>query len=1121
LSIVDIFASGASFVKSFRAFRALRPLRVVRRYENLKVIVESIFKSLPNIMNVLLVTMLFYVIFGILGVQLFGGLFFRCESPDRLIVHEDVDRAQCDEWASVAYQFMNVTNANNTVVETYVGRANATWVNPVFGNFDYMHTAFLLLFEIGTMEMWPQVMYRAVDISDYDQAPLRDNMQSNAIFFVIFITVSAFFLMQLFVGVVIQSFQRIREESLGSAFLSEKQRLWLEVQRLMLYAKSSRVLVRPPPGRLHSMRNYIFEFVQTAGFESFIAVCIVLNILTMAMWHHNQSYEYAFSLLIVNLVFSAIFFFEMCLKLAGLGTNQYFSNRWNLFDFLIVMASLFSIGMDLATDQVFDPFADSSSGGFDPTILRVFRFLRIFRLVRKVKGLFKLIRTLILSAPALMNVGMILLLLFFVYAVAGVNLFGGLPYGSFLNKHANFDHIGYALLTLFRMSTGESWNGIMRDAMPNEFTCIRDNPNAPEGEVCGSAAAVPFFVTFVVFGQFMMLNLFIAVILEAAMEDESRTPLSLEDLNMYARLWSEVYLNDPGPVWAPYHFGNARMMNSLLAKTKDTVATLHADRKSANNAVRADSSHSASPPGASTPGGAPTSVHRTHTRNDPVFSPNEEHKMLKAYTHRASMALKRFGGAHPQARNRILQRTDLAEPEAFKWWNPLHWLQRLFPSPFNPWMRWDRFQLVMKSLEGPLAVSAPMVRASVDVFITLPIPVHARAELITYVDADGRVAQVKETAHYVHYAEGLLALAHRAFLHKLSNDAIEVLRRKNKNQTLDDVDENNDDDSDVGDGGGGEKSEKSRASRQSRASRHSSTTLQNGEPSVPVSIDNELLDIPNTVERLRFIRHQWRRKFPELRKAQLRENKAMAVDGPAAKPPGLPRAATTNPPRRGRKGGHRGSHSDSGGAALRADGALSSLSASKHRANDSDSGVASNISNSGDPNASDAESKAKASERMSRRRIQSRRVTLVTVSHKNSLPLSLNRRRSLDDPNPLAMLLAGTNNGAGNSNAAGADDSGVMRSERSGEVEPPLQSSFTLAQLMAANMVQAAWRGKRVRNTLRKEGMAVALPPTRKVIDDFQRQLSTASSNTSADVLPPLSPRSPAHASQFHLEEML
>ena len=121
------------------------------------------------------------------------------------------------------------------------------------------------------------------------------------------------------------------------------------------------------------------------------------------------------------------------------------------------------------------------------SVFRVFRVVRLLRLIPKASGLRTLFQTLAFSFPALFNVGGVLSLFFFIYAVVGVQLFGNVKRGIHLNRHANFEHFGRALLTLFRMSTGESWNGIMHDAIIHtnciqlERTHIIDDTTYPSG----------------------------------------------------------------------------------------------------------------------------------------------------------------------------------------------------------------------------------------------------------------------------------------------------------------------------------------------------------------------------------------------------------------------------------------------------------------------------------------------------------------------------------------------------------------------------------------------------------------------------------------------------------------
>jgi len=181
-------------------------------------------------------------------------------------------------------------------------------------------------------------------------------------------------------------------------------------------------------------------------------------------------------------------------------------------------------------------------------MLRVFRIMRMVRLVKVSKGLSSLLQTLVLSLPSLANVGSILLLMFFVFGVLGMNLFGSatMPQGDYLNRHANFNSLGRAMLTLFRCSTGESWNGIMHDIM--EFQPLW---------------APIYFVIFTILCFFMMVNLFIAVILEN-FEDIGNTDNGIGDDHMHTfkEEWENICGDYDNQLFMP-SFELANLLNRM------------------------------------------------------------------------------------------------------------------------------------------------------------------------------------------------------------------------------------------------------------------------------------------------------------------------------------------------------------------------------------------------------------------------------------------------------------------------------------------------------------------------------------------------------------------------------
>lgn len=193
ISVTGINGIDLSFLRALRALRALRPLRMVSQNEKMKKVVISLIRAIPVVVNVILISLLFYIIFGILGVIFFKGTFYSCS--DGSYSSED----ECKE------------NGND-------------WEN-ADANFDNIFNSILLLFEVSTLEMWPDYMYRALDSTEPGKGPSKDHSPWAALYFVAFIFCLTFIIMNLYVGAVIKKFNEIQEELDGSYFLTPEQNI--------------------------------------------------------------------------------------------------------------------------------------------------------------------------------------------------------------------------------------------------------------------------------------------------------------------------------------------------------------------------------------------------------------------------------------------------------------------------------------------------------------------------------------------------------------------------------------------------------------------------------------------------------------------------------------------------------------------------------------------------------------------------------------------------------------------------------------------------------------------------------------------------------------------------------
>jgi len=501
--------------------RALRPLRMVSRSEGLKVVVNSILLAGPAIADVLLVMLLFLIIFSILGVQLFKNSINRCT---------------CMEWCpDRRYRPGSVAAEGKPMEFLCQGSCPAAplhartcrWERHPYWSFDNTALALLTLFEVSTLELWMDVMWLVVDGKSDGEGPAYDNQPLAVLFFIIFLFLMSFFILNLFVGVVIDKFTSVRNEMLGLSVLTDRQREWIATQRMLLKVKPRPLLTVPDS----TWRQLVLQLISCREFEWIIMGLIISNIIMMCTTFHGSSDGLQRMQDNANLVFVCIFAAEAVVKMYALHPKVYFSTAWDTFDFVVVFGSVLQIAF--------------SGIGIDATLLRMVRVARIFRLVKSMKSLRKLFFTLVMSLPSLAHIGVMLLLLFFVYAVAGMALFGdiqihGNPELLGMSSDVNFENFYLAMVMLFRISTGESWNILMHDCFSGA-RCAEP----PHKHECGNTAvAVGFFVSFMIIGSFVFVNLFIAVIIEKLFESEEDDSGDLnvtsQDLDNFVEAWARI-----------------------------------------------------------------------------------------------------------------------------------------------------------------------------------------------------------------------------------------------------------------------------------------------------------------------------------------------------------------------------------------------------------------------------------------------------------------------------------------------------------------------------------------------------------------------------------------------------
>uniref|UniRef100_A0A3Q4A9Q4 Voltage-dependent L-type calcium channel subunit alpha n=1 Tax=Mola mola TaxID=94237 RepID=A0A3Q4A9Q4_MOLML len=505
-----IQSSAISVVKILRVLRVLRPLRAINRAKGLKHVVQCVFVAIRTIGNIMIVTTLLQFMFACIGVQLFKGKFYRCT---------DDAKFSPDECKGTYILYNN----EDTVLPMVKERI---WYNSDF-NFDNVLMAMMALFTVSTFEGWPTLLYKAIDSNKENMGPIYNYRIEISIFFIIYIIIIAFFMMNIFVGFVIVTFQEQGEKEYKNCELDKNQRQCVE------YALKARPLRRYIPKNPYQYK--FWYVVNSTGFEYVMFVLIILNTLCLAIQHHGQSHLFNYAMDILNMVFTGVFTVEMILKLIAFKPRNYFADAWNTFDALIVVGSV----VDIAITEINNT---EDSARISITFFRLFRVMRLVKLLSRGEGIRTLLWTFIKSFQALPYVALLIAMLFFIYAVIGMQVFGKIAMvdGTQINRNNNFQTFPQAVLMLFRCATGEAWQEIMLACLPGKLCDPESDYNPGEERTCGSGFAIIYFISFYMLCAFLIINLFVAVIMDNFdYLTRDWSILGPHHLDEFKRIWSE------------------------------------------------------------------------------------------------------------------------------------------------------------------------------------------------------------------------------------------------------------------------------------------------------------------------------------------------------------------------------------------------------------------------------------------------------------------------------------------------------------------------------------------------------------------------------------------------------
>ena len=264
------------------------------------------------------------------------------------------------------------------------------------------------------------------------------------------------------------------------------------------------------------LRSQLNWLVSHSYFENLISICIGLSIISMTFDSFEAEHWQIELIEHSSVFFTAVFAFEVILKIIALYPDSYFADNWNRFDYAVSILALLAFPLE------------QFSASFNPKVIRAVRLVRVLRSIRIFKfaqGMAQLIQSIVRSFPSVSNLFAIMFLGTFVFAVLGVELFGDMCIQSddpqsprckdidpafFLSDRANFRNLGNACYVMYRLIISDNWSAIFQTMIVPIPNCQSRGPY----NTCGIPLFAPYyFITFVVITTLSLLNILVAIMI--------------------------------------------------------------------------------------------------------------------------------------------------------------------------------------------------------------------------------------------------------------------------------------------------------------------------------------------------------------------------------------------------------------------------------------------------------------------------------------------------------------------------------------------------------------------------------------------------------------------------------
>ncbi|THU96001.1 hypothetical protein K435DRAFT_778779 [Dendrothele bispora CBS 962.96] len=509
-----IFIGGLS--RFTRSLKALRALRLITLFNSMRMAFQSlIISGASRILDAAVLAILYIIPYAVWGLNIFAGYMKECNDGDASGMNDCVNEYQNSIFEDGQFAFP----------------VPRVWTDPspsTTFSFDNFRSSLLILFEIVSLEGWIDVMNQATSIAGKNQQPDTNVAEWNALFFLFYHLVGGVVILTLFVSIIIANFS----SRTGTAFLTQPQKEWIDLQKLFKRQKPSR---RPKTTPTNAIRKWCFDrAIHKHGWWSrsmtFLFVLHVLVLMTQTYSTSNIADTLRNDFF---LVITCIYIIDVVVRLVGLGWTSFRANGWNLFDILVTAGSFFTTLIVRFGRENF----------VVEQLQKLFLVSIAFKLVQRTDSLNKLFKTAVASLPAILSLLVLWFIFFMFFAILYVEVFGLTKWGNAETRSQNYSTVGSALVMLAFMSTGEGWNQYMHNYARVYPLCTNSSDNQ-EASDCGSVGwAFTLFIAWNILSMYIFVNLFTGVVVDSFsyvfQTSGGSKSITREQMRGFKKVWAE------------------------------------------------------------------------------------------------------------------------------------------------------------------------------------------------------------------------------------------------------------------------------------------------------------------------------------------------------------------------------------------------------------------------------------------------------------------------------------------------------------------------------------------------------------------------------------------------------